>query len=110
MRALVVTCGIRSVWEKAIEREGLSATVKVIGGGRLDDGLVVTPSVKAGLVHYLRTVRDLYVFAFGDSTLDLEMLKAADHAIVITGDKNTRSKSMEKNLAEAIGKNGFQPR
>ncbi|OQE13263.1 hypothetical protein PENFLA_c051G10458 [Penicillium flavigenum] len=110
VRAVVVTCGIRSVWEKVLEREGLSATVKVIGGGRLDDGLVVTPSVKAELANYLRTVRNLYVFVFGDSPLDLEMLKAADQAIVVTGEEKTRSKSMEKKLAEAIGKNGFHPR
>jgi hypothetical protein len=32
VRAVVVTCGIRSVWEKVLEREGLLATVKVIGG------------------------------------------------------------------------------
>jgi uracil phosphoribosyltransferase/phosphoserine phosphatase len=108
--AAVVTCGIRSVWEKVFEREeGLSATVKVIGGGRLDGGLVVTPSVKGELVNSLRTVRNLYVFAFGDSPLDLEMLKAADEAIIITGEEKTRSKSMEKKLAEIIGKNGFQP-
>lgn len=110
VRAVVVTCGIRSVWEKVLEREGLLATVKVIGGGRLHDGLVVTPSVKAELVNYLRTVRNLYVFAFGDSPLDLEMLKSADQAIVVTGEERTRSKSMEKKLAEAIGKNGFHPR
>ncbi|KAJ6186686.1 hypothetical protein N7519_007987 [Penicillium mononematosum] len=90
--AVVVTCGIRSVWEKVLEREGLSATVTVIGGGRLDDGLVVMPSVKAEL------------------SFDLEMLKAADQAIVVTGEEKTRSKSMEKKLAEAIGKNGFHPR
>ncbi|KAJ5193506.1 hypothetical protein N7449_009648 [Penicillium cf. viridicatum] len=110
VHAIVITCGIRSVWEKVLEREGLSLTVKVIGGGRLRDGLVVTPSVKAELVRYLSTVRQLYVFAFGDSPLDLEMLKAANEAIVVTGEETTRSKSMEKRLAEAVGKNGFQPR
>ncbi|CAG8902662.1 unnamed protein product [Penicillium egyptiacum] len=110
VRAVVVTCGIRSVWEKVLEREGLSATVKVIGGGRLRDGLVVTPSVKAELVKYLQTVRHLYVLAFGDSPLDLEMLKAADEAIVVTGEETTRSNSMEKKLAEAVRENGFHPR
>ncbi|KAJ5953024.1 uncharacterized protein N7479_011437 [Penicillium vulpinum] len=109
VRAVVVTCGIRSVWEKVLKREGLSETVKVIGGGRVADGLVVTPSVKAELVTYLRASRGLHVVAFGDSPLDLEMLKAADQAIVITGEEITRSKSMEVKLAEAIGKNGFQP-
>lgn len=110
VQAVVVTCGIRSVWEKVLGREGLSETVKVIGGGRLRDGLVVTPCVKAELVRNLSTVRKLYVFAFGASPLDLEMLKAANEAIIVTGEEITGSQSMEEELAEAIGKNGFQPR
>ncbi|KAJ5801755.1 uncharacterized protein N7518_003823 [Penicillium psychrosexuale] len=110
VRVVVVTCGIRSVWEKVLKRMGLSKQVQVIGGGRLSDGLVVTPSVKAGLVTYLSTVRHLYVFALGDSPLDLGMLESADQAIVVTGEETTRSNSMEKKLAEAIGKIGFQPR
>ncbi|KAJ5153658.1 uncharacterized protein N7500_009097 [Penicillium coprophilum] len=109
VRAVVVTCGIRSVWEKVLEREGLSETVKVIGGGRVADGLVITPSVKAELINYLQTTRHLHVIAFGDSPLDLAMLQAADQAVVVTGEESTRSKSMEKQLAEVIGKNGFQP-
>ncbi|KAJ5531762.1 hypothetical protein N7527_005155 [Penicillium freii] len=110
VQAVVVTCGIRSVWEKVLEREGLSEKIKVIGGGRLRDGLVVTPSVKAEVVRNLSTVQGLYVFAFGDSPFDLEMLKAANEAIVVTGEDITRSWSMENALAEDIGKNGFQPR
>ncbi|KAG0154474.1 hypothetical protein PDIDSM_42 [Penicillium digitatum] len=110
VRVVVVTCGIRSVWEKVLEREGLSLAVKVIGGGRLSDGLVVTPLVKAELVTYLSATRQLYVFALGDSPLDLGMLKAADQAIVISGEEPTRSSSMDRKLAEAIGQNGFQPR
>ncbi|KAG8416792.1 hypothetical protein J3459_013643 [Metarhizium acridum] len=39
--AVVVTCGIRRVWEKVLEREGLSQTVKVIGGARISDDMVV---------------------------------------------------------------------
>lgn len=106
VHAVVVTCGIRSVWEKILEREGLSLTVKVIGGGRLRDGLVVTPFVKAELVRHLSTVRQLYVFAFGDSPLDLEMLKAANEAIIITGEEITRSKSMKKTWQRPLGRTG----
>ncbi|CAI7655950.1 unnamed protein product [Penicillium viridicatum] len=110
VQAVVVTCGIRSVWEKVLEREGLSDKIKVIGGGRLRDGLVVTPSVKAELVRNLSTVQGLYVFAFGDSPFDLEMLKAANEAIVVTGEDTTESWIMKYELAEDIGKNGFQAR
>ena len=37
-----------------LEREGLSKEVKVIGGGRITDGFVVTAVVKAALVARLR--------------------------------------------------------
>jgi len=37
--AVIVTCGLRRVWDKVLEREGLSKTVKVIGGGRIVDGI-----------------------------------------------------------------------
>ncbi|KAJ5189988.1 hypothetical protein N7472_009002 [Penicillium cf. griseofulvum] len=109
VRAIVVTCGIRSIWERVLKREGLSETVEVIGGGRLIDRLVVTPSLKAELVTHLCTVQGMYVVAFGDSPLDLVMLQAADQGIVITGEDMTRSKSMERKLAEVIGKGGFWP-
>ncbi|KAJ5742558.1 uncharacterized protein N7511_011290 [Penicillium nucicola] len=110
VRALVLTCGLRRVWEKVLKREGLAKTVIIIGGGRLSDALVMTPALKAALVRRLRDVHDSYVWAFGDSPLDLEMLQAANQAIVVTGDKKLRSGSMDEALTKAIGKAGFRPR
>lgn len=51
--AVVVTCGLRAVWEKVLEAEGLSKIVKVIGGGRIADGFVVTAEVKASIISHL---------------------------------------------------------
>ncbi|KAI3338761.1 uracil phosphoribosyltransferase-domain-containing protein [Ustulina deusta] len=106
--ALVMTCGLRRVWEKILETKGLSGMVKVIGGGRITDGFVVTAEVKAGLVSRLRDVHHLYVVAFGDSPLDLPMLSAADQAIVVVGEENTRSKSMDAALHKAMEQDGLQ--
>ncbi|KAJ5335706.1 uncharacterized protein N7506_005642 [Penicillium brevicompactum] len=78
VRALVLTCGLRRVWEKVLKREGLAKTVTV--------------------------------WAFGDSPLDVEMLQAANQAIVVTGDKALRSTSMDEALTRYIGKDGFRPR
>jgi len=36
--AVIVTCGLRRVWELIVKKYGLSDVVKVIGGGRLSDG------------------------------------------------------------------------
>lgn len=102
--AVVITCGLRRVWEKVLEKEGLSPSVRVIGGGRVADGYVVTASVKAALVSRLRHVHKVHVWAFGDSPLDLDMLSEADEAVVVFGEYTTRSHSMESALRSAMKK------
>lgn len=106
--AVVVTSGLRHVWAKLLERECLADRVKVIGGGRISDGFVFTPGVKGALVSRLQVVHGMYVWAFGDSPLDLEMLKMADRAIVVVGDEGTRSSSMDVALADAINSGGLR--
>ncbi|KAI0163865.1 uracil phosphoribosyltransferase-domain-containing protein [Xylariaceae sp. FL1272] len=106
--AVVVTCGLRRVWDKILERHGLSGTVQVIGGGRIADGFVVTAAVKASIVSRLRDVHRLYVIAFGDSPLDLPMLRAADQAIVVVGEEGTRSKTMDAALESAMEDDGLR--
>jgi uracil phosphoribosyltransferase len=108
--AVIVSCGLRRVWDKVLEREGLSKTVKVIGGGRIADGFIVTAAVKAALVARLRDVHQMYVWAFGDSLLDLEMLSKADQAIVVVGEEQTRSKTMDAALMNAIDNGGLRAR
>lgn len=108
--AVVVSCGLRCVWDKVLEREGLSKTVKVIGGGRIADGFVVTAAVKAALVARLRDIHMMYVWAFGDSPLDLEMLSKAHQAIVVVGEEQIRSKTMDAALINAIEHNGLRAR
>ncbi|MCJ1448016.1 MAG: hypothetical protein MMC23_008529 [Stictis urceolatum] len=106
--AVVVTCGLGLVWRKVLAREGLSHKVKVIGGGRIEDGFVVTPAVKATLTSRLNFIHHLYVWAFGDSLLDLGMMKWADRAVVVVGDPRTRSRSMDKALENAIDNDGLK--
>ena len=108
--AVIISCGLCRVWEKVLEREGLSQTVKVIGGGRIADGFVVTAAVKAALVARLRHDHQLYVWAFGDSPLDLDMLSKADQAIVVVGEEQTRSKTMDAALMNAIDNGGLRAR
>ncbi|KAK2592479.1 hypothetical protein QQS21_009824 [Conoideocrella luteorostrata] len=104
---LVVTCGIRRVWEKILEREGLSQKIKVIGGARISDGIVVTPQTKAEIVSKLQREKHLYVYAIGDSPLDVPMLEAADEALAVVGDEDSRSRSMDNELLDAIMRRGL---
>ena len=106
--AVVVTCGLRRVWELVLKREGLSETVKVIGGGRVADDLVVTGAVKATLVANLQEAHHMYVWAFGDSPLDIGMLRKADRAIVVVGEEQTRSTTMDVALTNAIDYGGLR--
>lgn len=108
VRALVVTCGLRCVWNKVLEREGLSEKVKVLGGGRIADGFVVSAAVKGALVARLREAHHMYVWAFGDSPLDLDMLRKADRAIIVVGEEQTRSKTMDAALINAIDDGGLR--
>ncbi|KAK5740221.1 hypothetical protein LTR17_004722 [Elasticomyces elasticus] len=97
---VIVTCGLSLVWEKVLRDAELS--IPVIGGGRITDGYVVTPKVKGDLVARLQGHHGLRVIAFGDSEMDLPMLKKADQAVVVVGEEERRSKSMDRVLQEAI--------
>ena len=107
---VVTSSGLRPVWEKVLEREGLSKTVKVIGNGRVTEGVVVTAAVKADLAARLKIVYHMNVWAFGDSPLDLDMLSRADQAIIIVGAEQTRSRNMDAALLNAIDNNGLRAR
>ncbi|KAK7757013.1 hypothetical protein SLS62_001029 [Diatrype stigma] len=67
--AVVITCGLRRIWEK-IEKACLEDSARIIGGGRIEELYVITPEVKASLVHHLREIHKLHVWIFGDSPLD----------------------------------------
>lgn len=108
--AMIITSGLRHVWNKVLEKIGLSKTVKVIGGGRIADGFVVSPTVKGALVSRLRDANNLYVWAFGDSPIDLDMLKKANQAIVVVGEQQHRSTKMDAALLSAIDNDGLVAR
>lgn len=99
---LVVTCGLRKVWEKVLARNDFSSQITVLGGGRVSSGFVVDPAVKGAIVSRLQNKHLMYVVAAGDSPLDLPMLEKADQAIVVVGDEAYRSKHVDEDLKAAI--------
>ncbi|KAM3437526.1 hypothetical protein NHJ13734_004593 [Beauveria thailandica] len=110
VRVVVLTCGIRRVWQAVMDKAGLGHRIRVVGGGRIADEIVVTPAIKAQVVSSLRQQSGLHVWAVGDGPLDLPMLEAADRSVVVSGDPQSRSRSMEDALCEAIDARGFRSR
>ncbi|KAK8121439.1 hypothetical protein PG999_005559 [Apiospora kogelbergensis] len=106
--AVVLTCGLRLVWEKVLKREGLSEFVKVIGNGRVGNGYIMTPTFKAAAVTRLQNEHQACVWAFGDSPMDLPMLKEANHAVIVVGEERSRSSTMEAALTNAIKNDGLR--
>lgn len=104
--AVVVTCGLRRVWEIVLEKKGLSKKIKVIGSGRIIDGFIVTAAVKQAVVTHLKE-QGMCVWAFGDSVVDIDMLVEADHGIVVVGQEDKRSKTIDVPLKAAI-QNGLR--
>jgi hypothetical protein len=76
-----------------LEKAGLSTTVKVVGGGRVEDGYVINDVVKGELVDHIRFRYNAQVVAFGDSPKDLPMLKGADRAVVVVGEKDLQKRN-----------------
>lgn len=105
---LVVTCGLRRVWEIVLSKAGLSRMATVIGNGRVSDEYFVSPQTKAEIVSHLHHKAGVCVWAFGDSPIDIPMMREADRAFVVVGDQQSRSKSMDAAVEKVL--NCSQPR
>ncbi|RAH50538.1 uncharacterized protein BO95DRAFT_497921 [Aspergillus brunneoviolaceus CBS 621.78] len=110
VKAVVVTSGTRLVWEKVLTRGGLSDNIKVVGGGRIKDTFVVTPTVKSALVGYLRKTLEAEVWAFGASRMDFGMLRNPDQAFVVVGEEANRSTAMDEALMDEFTNDRFRPK
>eukprot|EP00961_Rhodomonas_salina_P076139 1021932-Rhodomonas_salina.2 len=108
IEAMVVTSGLAEVWERVLATAEMPQC-KVFGMSPLCQGFVVTPEDKAAIVRQIQsfTLDDgataataPTVFCFGDSALDIPMLKAADESFLVVVDPEHRSKSMDKRLSE----------
>ncbi|KAM0722196.1 hypothetical protein Q7P37_001637 [Cladosporium fusiforme] len=86
---VVLTCGMRRVWEKVLSNLNLSK-ITVMGGTRLSDDYVMTPELK-------------------DSKVDIAMLKAADEAYLVVTEGSV-SKETHEQLQHAIQNEGLRLR
>ena len=83
---IIVTCGISQIWRNVIKKHSLDF-VHLIGGNHLlADEFVVDKHAK-GVVASAIKKENGKIFAFGDSTVDFDMLKAADNAYLLVNEK-----------------------
>ena len=108
IKLIIVTSAVRRIWELVLDREKLTSSIELIGGGLFKDEIVITPEIKADLVSRIKQ-RQKDVLVFGDSAADFEMMKKADDGILVVGDGKARSKNINKKLKIAIEK-GLQIR
>ncbi|KAK3675528.1 hypothetical protein LTR78_004611 [Recurvomyces mirabilis] len=99
--AVVLTAGLGSIWKEAIATYDLSRAAFVIGNGQSSNGFVVTPEVKRAIIARLQQRHQTFVYAFGDSEVDVPMLKQADEAIVVVHESK-ESDSIDTVLNNAI--------
>ena len=100
---VVLTCGLEQVWHSVLRRHQLDNAL-VIGNGRPEDHIVL-PTSKADVVNHIKR-RGIHVTAFGASSSDIPMLKAANIAAVVVGPVLTRSEFMEQELTKALEEEG----
>lgn len=82
----VVTAGVAPLWRAVLDGHGLAA-IPVLGG--IDPALpVVFGREEKGLVSRGLRERGCQVIALGDSGVDLDMLRAAHHAVVVVSSSN----------------------
>lgn len=104
---IIVSAGIRNVWQMLLKKKDLS--IPVFAGNLLHHGFVVDEDMKAYLVSYLRYVApSCFIFAFGDSLVDLPMLRAADYGFLISGLENSANELMELELDQECNKSLLQ--
>lgn len=85
---IIVTSGIKLLWEKVIEINGWDNTYIIGGNHFLLDNYIVDQNIKSELVMKLKKINKK-VIAFGDSRLDAQMLKNSDLGCVIVNERRS---------------------
>lgn len=106
---LLVTSGLGGVWEQALRMPlvRLGDHVKVIGGGRISDGFVVTPAARAAVVRWLRERHGMRVFALGMGEEDVPMLEAAGPRGILVAQRGADER--DERAEAAVGRAGARP-
>ena len=86
--AILVTSGIRLLWDNVIRTNNWT-NVRVVGGNHLAlDNFIVDPDIKHRIIKKLKSAGK-QVIVFGDSRVDAPMLKSADLGVVVANERKS---------------------
>lgn len=85
---IIVTSGLRLLWENVIKLNKWNH-VYLVGGNHFDlDNFIVDPDIKLEIVKKIHNV-DKKVIAFGDSRVDAPMLLCADIGVAVANERQS---------------------
>lgn len=83
---ILVTSGITQSWKNVLKNHSLEF-MHLLGGNYFpDDDFVIDKNAK-GIIAETLTASQKEVFAFGDTMIDFEMLKKANHSFLVVNEK-----------------------
>jgi phosphoserine phosphatase len=89
VQLILITSGISQSWQNVINNHSLDF-MHLIGGNYLPtDNFVIDKQAKGIIANAIKNANKK-VFAFGDTMIDFEMLKAADNAYLVVNEKQNR--------------------
>jgi phosphoserine phosphatase len=89
VQLILITSGISQSWQNVINNHSLGF-MHLIGGNYFPtDNFVIDKQAKGIIANAIKNANKK-VFAFGDTMIDFEMLKAADNAYLVVNEKENR--------------------
>lgn len=89
VQLILITSGISQSWQNVINNHSLDF-IHLIGGNYFPtDNFVIDKQAKGIIANALKNANKK-VFAFGDTMIDFEMLKAADNSYLVVNEKQNR--------------------
>jgi len=89
VQLVLITSGISKSWQNIINNHSLEYIHLIAGNYFPADSFVIDKQAK-GIVAKAIKEANKKVFAFGDTMIDFEMLKAADHSYLVVNEKQNR--------------------
>jgi phosphoserine phosphatase len=89
VQLVLITSGISQSWQNVINNHSLDF-MHLIGGNYFPTDYFVIDKQAKGIIATAIKNANKMVFAFGDTMIDFEMLKAADNAYLVVNEKQNR--------------------